>query len=175
VVAIVIAAAPVTGPTVARAPICEPPAAYEVPEPGNISRANRARLAPEVRAVAKRYGLEPALVDAVISAESGYDPAALSPAGAVGLMQLLPVTAAEYGVSDLCDPVANLEAGTRHLARLLRKYRNISHALAAYNAGEGAMGAHRRSITYLETRKYVIRVIKLYRQYRQAGAPSPSR
>jgi len=86
-------------------------------------------------------------VEAVIAAESGFNPAAVSADGAVGLMQLLPATATDYGGPDLCDPIANLEAGAAHLARLLRQYRNISHALAAYNAGEGTMQTQRRRVT----------------------------
>ncbi len=103
---------------------------------------------------------------AAIAAESAYNLAAVSADGAIGLMQLLPATAAEYGQVDLCDPVANVEVGTQHLARLLRRYRNISHALAAYNAGEAAMASQRRRVTYLETRKLVVRAIDYYWQYR---------
>ncbi len=140
---------------------------YETPPPGTISWENRKRLTPAIDRLARQYRVEPALVHAVIAAESGYNPRAVSPAGAIGLMQLLPATAREYGVEDLFDPIANLTAGTRHLSRLLRKYRNISHALAAYNAGEGAVKRYRRSVTYLETRKYVVRVIKYYWKFKQ--------
>jgi soluble lytic murein transglycosylase-like protein len=142
---------------------------YEVPSPGTLSHANRQRLAPQINRIAKAYRVEPALVDALISVESGYNPEAVSPDGAVGLMQLLPATAREYGVEtreDLLDPLVNVTTGTRHLSRLLGKYRNISHALAAYNAGEGAMQRQRRSVTYLETRKYVVRVIHYYWRYK---------
>jgi soluble lytic murein transglycosylase-like protein len=108
------------------------------------------------------------LVHALISAESGYDPKAISPAGAIGLMQLLPATANRYGVEQadaLFDPRTNLTAGIRHLKVLLKKYRNISHALAAYNAGEGAVDRQRRHIMYLESRKFVVRAIKFYWRY----------
>ena len=107
---------------------------------------------------------------ALIAAESGFNPVAVSPDGAIGLMQLMPVTAREYGEADLCDPVANLAAGTAHFARLLRQYRNISHALAAYNAGEGSMQKQRRRVTYLETRKFFVRAIDYYWRYR--GKPA---
>ena len=145
---------------------CELPSGYEVPAAGQVSSTNRRLLAPTVSRVAARYSLEPALVQAVIAAESAYNPAAVSPDGAIGLMQLLPATAAEYGEVDLCDPVANVEVGTQHLARLLRRYRNISHALAAYNAGEGTVANQRRRVTYLETRKFVVRAIDYYWQYK---------
>jgi soluble lytic murein transglycosylase-like protein len=81
-------------------------------------------------------------------------------------MQLLPATAAEYGEVDLCDPVANVEVGTQDLARLLRRYRNISHALAAFNAGEGTVASQHRRVTYLETRKFVVRAIDYCWQYK---------
>jgi soluble lytic murein transglycosylase-like protein len=139
---------------------------YKVPQPGEVSEANRRRLAPDIARVAKQHRIEPALVHALIAAESGFNPIAASPDGAIGLMQLMPVTAREYGEADLCDPVANLETGTAHFARLLRKYRNISHAIAAYNAGEGTMQSQRRRVTYLETRKFVVRAINFYWRYK---------
>ena len=154
-------------PLISRAtPTCELPAGYEIPQPGEISTANRRRLAGDVLRVARQHRLEPALVNAVIAAESGFNPVAVSVDGAVGLMQVLPTTAAGYGGVDLCDPVANLEVGATHLARLLRQYRNISHALAAYNAGEGSMQKQRRRVTYLETRKFVVRAIDYYWQFK---------
>jgi soluble lytic murein transglycosylase-like protein len=145
---------------------CAPPPGYEIPAPGMISTRNRQRLAPHVEKVARKHHLEPALVHAVITAESGYNPTARSADGAVGLMQVLPDTARDYADADLCDPLQNLDIGARHLSRLLYKYRNISHALAAYNAGEGTMQRQRRSVTYLETRKYVVRVIEYYQRYK---------
>jgi hypothetical protein len=100
---------------------------YETPPPGKISTVNRRRLTPLIRRIARKYGVEAALIHALISAESGYDPKAASASGAIGLMQLLPVTARRYGVehaSDLLDPRINLSVGTRHLKVLLKKYRN---------------------------------------------------
>jgi soluble lytic murein transglycosylase-like protein len=152
-------------PLATGAAACELPPGYEVPAAGQVSSANRRLLAPAVSRAAERYSVEPALVQAVIAAESAYNPAAVSADGAIGLMQLLPATAAEYGEVDLCDPAVNVEVGTQHLARLLRRYRNISHALAAYNAGEGTMASQRRRVTYLETRKFVVRAIDYYWQY----------
>jgi soluble lytic murein transglycosylase-like protein len=134
--------------------------------PGGVSTRNRALLAPHIARIAARHRVEPELVEALIAVESGFDPRAVSPRGAIGLMQLLPDTAQAYGVEDPLDPIANITAGTQHLRRLLGRYRNISHALAAYNAGEGAMDGASRQVTYLETRKFVIRVIRLYQNYR---------
>lgn len=145
---------------------CELPPGYEIPAAGQLSSANRKRLTPAVNRAAAQHSVEPALVHAVIAAESAFNPVAVSDDGAIGLMQLLPATAAEYGEVDLCDPVANVEVGTQHLARLLRRYRNISHALAAYNAGEGTMASQRRRVTYLETRKFVVRAIEYYWQFK---------
>ena len=153
-------------PLATGAAACELPPGYEAPAAGQVSSTNRRLLAPTVSRVAAQYSVEPALVQAVIAAESAYNPAAVSPDGAIGLMQLLPATAAEYGEVDLCDPVANVEVGTQDLARLLRRYRNISHALAAYNAGEGTVANQRRRVTYLETRKFVVRAIDYYWQYK---------
>jgi soluble lytic murein transglycosylase-like protein len=150
---------------------------YETPPPGQISVANKKRLTPLVERIAHAHGIQAALVHALISAESGYDPHAVSANGAIGLMQLLPVTARHYGVKDaddLFDPDVNVTAGTRHLKVLLKKYRNISHALAAYNAGEGAVDRQRRRISYLESRKFTVRVIKFYWQYKGGANPVAS-
>ena len=123
-----------------------------------------------INSVARRHGVDAALIRAVIKVESNFNPEAVSPAGAIGLMQLLPATAADYGVDSraaLFDPETNVVAGTLHLKRLLRKYKNISRALAAYNAGEGnALGFRRNGIS-VETRKYVVSVIRYYQEYRK--------
>jgi soluble lytic murein transglycosylase-like protein len=153
---------------------CALPGGYEVPRPGAVSTANRRAVSPVVDRAAQQQRLEPALVHAVIAAESGYNPVAVSEDGAIGLMQVLPATAADYRDADLCDPVVNVEVGTGHLARLLRKYRNISHALAAYNAGEGTMSSQRRRVTYVETRKFVIRAIAHYWQNKGVSQSLPA-
>ncbi len=132
--------------------------------------SHRQRYASLIDRTAKRYGVEAALVHALIKVESNYNPTAVSRAGAIGLMQLMPDTAAEYGVDsvdELYDPSVNVNTGTRHLKRLLKKYKNISHALAAYNAGEGSAVRFRRTGAYTETRKYVVRVIRYYQKYKQ--------
>lgn len=126
------------------------------------------------RAAAERYGLDPALVLAVVHVESGGEARAQSPKGAQGLMQLMPKTAAELGVTDRLDPAANLDGGSRYLDALLRKYRgDLRKALAAYNAGPGAVARHGGVPPYRETQEYVRRVLRRY----TAGPPpsSPSR
>lgn len=112
-----------------------------------------------VRRVAAHYGVDPRLVHAVIEVESAHDPGAVSPRGAVGLMQLMPSTAAEMGIHNLKDPHANIVAGVRHLRRLLDRYDgNVDLALAAYNAGAGAVSRYRGVPPFEETRRYIRRV-----------------
>jgi soluble lytic murein transglycosylase-like protein len=116
------------------------------------------------RTAAVRHGLDPDLVAAVVSVESGFRPEAVSPKGAVGLMQLMPKTAEALGVENALDPVQNLEGGARHLGQLLTLYGgDLTRALAAYNAGEGAVHRHGGVPPYRETRAYVKKVIERYR------------
>ena len=119
-----------------------------------------------IRGAASDHGVEPALVTAVIAAESNFDPAAVSSRGAQGLMQLMPATAADLGVRDVWDPDQNIRGGTAHLARLLGKYDDVSLALAAYNAGEGTVDRHGGVPPFDETQQYVQRVLGYYRTYR---------
>ena len=115
-------------------------------------------------AAARRHGLDPGLVLAVVSVESGFRPQAVSPRGAQGLMQLMPGTASSLGVADAFDPVQNLDGGTRHLGQLLTLYGgDLARALAAYNAGEGAVHRHGGVPPYRETRAYVKKVLERYR------------
>lgn len=117
--------------------------------------------------VARTYGLDSALLHAVISVESRYIPNAVSKAGAVGLMQLMPVTAKRYGVADALDPVQNLHGGAKCLRDLLKRFDNdVSLALAAYNAGENAVVRNGYRIPpYRETVDYVPKVLGFYRKY----------
>jgi soluble lytic murein transglycosylase-like protein len=115
-------------------------------------------------AAARRHGLDPELVLAVVSVESGFRPGAVSPKGAQGLMQLMPRTAASLGVEDSFDPAQNLDGGARHLGQLLTLYDgDLVKALAAYNAGEGAVHRHGGVPPYRETRAYVKKVLEQYR------------
>ena len=134
-------------------------------------KRNRARFTPLIQRVAKQTALHPELLHAVIRAESAYDPKAVSRAGAVGLMQLMPATARQYGVKDSTDPVQNVRAGATYLKLLLDNFgQNLSLALAAYNAGENAVKRHGNNIPpFPETRTYVKRVLAFYRQNSKAG------
>jgi soluble lytic murein transglycosylase-like protein len=115
--------------------------------------------------LAAREELPPALVKAVVRAESNFEPAAVSRAGARGLMQLMPATAAELGVEDAFDAEQNLQGGTRYLRAMLDRYGDWRHALAAYNAGPDAVDRHAGIPPYPETREYVERVLHYYRRY----------
>jgi len=118
---------------------------------------------------ARRHSLDPALVAAVVAVESGFRPDAVSPKGAQGLMQLMPATARYLGVKDSLDPVDNLDGGTRYLRGLLTRYNgDVNRALAAYNAGEGAVARHGGVPPYPETLAYVRKVL----QRVKAEAPS---
>jgi soluble lytic murein transglycosylase-like protein len=118
--------------------------------------------------VSRAYGLESALLHAVISVESRYNPKAVSKKGAVGLMQLMPQTAKRYGVADAFDPLQNLYGGAQYLKDLLQMFNNnLSLALAAYNAGEQAVVKHGNRIPpYGETQRYVPLVLDFYRRYK---------
>lgn len=121
-----------------------------------------------IREAAGLHRVDESLIRAVIHAESAYRPDAKSPKGAQGLMQLMPDTQRELGVVDPFDPVDNIEAGTRYLAGLLRRFGgDVTLASAAYNAGPGAVERHGGVPPYAETREYVRRVSILHRRYRQ--------
>ncbi|MEF8697733.1 MAG: lytic transglycosylase domain-containing protein [Candidatus Accumulibacter sp. UW20] len=119
------------------------------------------QLRPLIEHYARLHQVEPELVAAVVGVESGYNPRALSPRGAAGAMQLMPATAAHYGVTDRHDPAQNIEAGVRHLKYLLDQHQgNVPLALAAYNAGQGAVARHGGRIPpYRETLLYVPAVL----------------
>lgn len=125
---------------------------------------------PLVEHTAKKHAVDPELVDAVIRAESGYDPAAVSPKGAAGLMQLMPAAAREMGARNRFDLTENLEAGVKLLKRLRERYGDDRLALAAYNAGEGAVRKYNGVPPYRETAEYVRKVEAAYRQRRGAQA-----
>lgn len=118
-------------------------------------------LAALIVAAARRHHLDPELVRAVVSVESGFRPDAVSPKGAQGLMQLMPATARSLGVKDAFDPADNVDGGVRHLRALIDRYDgDVKRALAAYNAGEGAVARHGGIPPYPETRAYVSKVLQ---------------
>lgn len=128
----------------------------------------RARYAKHIREAARANKLDVALIHAVISAESGYNPLARSSKGAAGLMQLMPETAKRYGVKNRLDPAQNIHGGARYLRDLVRMFNNdLQLAVAAYNAGENAVVKYGNRIPpYRETMTYVPRVMTYYRKYR---------
>ncbi|MEM7195782.1 MAG: lytic transglycosylase domain-containing protein [Pseudomonadota bacterium] len=121
-----------------------------------------------IRLKADEFGLEPALLKAVIHVESAFNPEALSPKGALGLMQLMPATATRYGVYKRTDPVESLNGGGRYLRDLLAMFNfDTRLALAAYNAGENAVQRYNGIPPYRETEDYVEKVIALRDKYRK--------
>jgi hypothetical protein len=116
---------------------------------------------------ARKHGVDPDLVLAVISVESAFKKRAVSPKGAQGLMQLMPATARELGVTDAFDPAQNLDAGTRYLNELIRQFKgDLKLAIAAYNAGPNAVKRHRGVPPYRETRQHVQKVLERYKPQR---------
>ncbi|HEX9803537.1 MAG TPA: lytic transglycosylase domain-containing protein [Gammaproteobacteria bacterium] len=131
-------------------------------------RTHRKKYHAHIIAAARAFSLEPALIHAVISAESGYNPLARSPKGAKGLMQLMPGTAKRYGVENPLDPEQNIHGGAAYLSYLLKLFGNdLNLALAAYNAGEGTVMEYGNRIPpYRETKQYVPKVLSYYKKYK---------
>lgn len=119
----------------------------------------RVLFAPLVRTVAISIDLDPGLADALVTQESSYNPMALSSAGAMGLTQLMPATARAYGVRNPYDPTENVIAGLFHFRQLLRRYKDVRLALAAYHAGEPAVNAYKGVPPWPKTRDYVQRIL----------------
>jgi len=128
---------------------------------GETSTQGREQLTPLIEHYARLHEVPPELVAAVVRVESGFNSRAVSPKGATGAMQLMPATAARYGVTRLDDPAQNIEAGVRHLKDLLTRHQgDVALALAAYNAGQGAVARHGGRIPpYRETMLYVPAVL----------------
>ncbi|OBX84520.1 lytic transglycosylase domain-containing protein [Moraxella nonliquefaciens] len=123
---------------------------------------------------AHQYGVNPLLIKAIIKAESNYQANARSPKGALGLMQVLPTTAAQYSNYNLLNPKENITVGTRHFAYLMSKYQGQVHlALAAYNAGEGNVAKYGGVPPFTETRQYIIKVSKYYQGLRYGSSTNP--
>jgi len=159
-----ILALPITVPAAANG-------AAEVAREGSVS-LDRSELRQLINQVSLEYGVDPKLVDALVRVESSYDPRAVSRKGAMGLMQLMPDTADRLEVEDPFDPEENVRGGVKEFSRLVDRYAgNLQLALAAYNAGEGAVARYRGVPPYNETRNYVSRILTLYtgRPYRLAG------
>ncbi len=132
-------------------------------------RLNTNAYAAEIKAAAMAYGVEEAVVRAIIHAESAYRPHVQSNKGAQGLMQLIPATAKRFGVNDSFDPAQNINGGVQYLSWLMRRYKqDLTLAAAAYNAGEGAVDRYGGVPPYKETRLYVARVGQLAERYRKA-------
>ena len=129
-------------------------------------KKNKKKYTPIIEAAATKHGVDPKLVHAVIYAESAYNAKAISSAGAVGLMQLMPATARQYGANNRKDPKQNVFAGTRYLKYLLGLFNDdLALSVAAYNAGENAVKKYHNQIPpYSETQKYVKKVLQLYKK-----------
>ena len=121
-----------------------------------------------IKAACRKYSLDPALVKAVIHAESQFDPWAISPKGAIGLMQLDPITAKELGVKDPFNPKYNIDGGVRYLRDLLKSFEGDQHlALAAYNAGPARVYRHKGIPPFKDTRIYLARVFRYLAYYQK--------
>jgi len=128
-------------------------------------KQRRKKVEPIVARVANKHKLDPKLLHAIIQAESAYNHLAVSRAGAVGLMQLMPATAKQYGVTNRLDPVQSIEGGARYLKKLLEEFKSKDLAIAAYNAGEVAVHKYGNRIPpYKETTTYVKRVLSNYQR-----------
>jgi soluble lytic murein transglycosylase-like protein len=138
------------------APVAAASPANELEIPADIPTSGDKDLDRMIFEVGTREGVDPRFIHAVIWQESKYDVNARSHAGAQGLMQLMPATAKRFGCDDLSDPQANIEAGTKYLGWLLKRFSgNVELALAGYNAGEGAVDKYNGVPPYNETRNYV--------------------
>jgi hypothetical protein len=134
-------------------------------------RLDTSSFASEIHGASQLYGVDEAVVRAIIHAESAYHPNALSHAGAQGLMQLIPATASRFGVSNAFDPAQNIRGGVQYLAWLMKRYSSdLTLVAAAYNAGEGAVDRNGGVPPYSETQRYVQRVGQLADRYRTALA-----
>jgi hypothetical protein len=148
-------------------PYPEPPPQADAADPSQAPAGERGPRLKDtiytelIAAAAEAHGVDPILVQALIQVESNYQPRAKSSKGAMGLMQIMPATAREYRVRNAYDPKANLDAGIRRLKGLLDKFQVVDLALAAYNAGEGAVQKFKGIPPYRETQNYVSRILSI--------------
>ena len=148
--------------------------APDASSPAPLKAAPAAELERAVTRAAQQHHLHPALLLAVMKAESSFNPLVVSKAGAVGLMQLVPETAMRHGVQNLYDTNENVAGGARHLRYLLDRFHgNTRLALAAYNAGERKVDRYKQIPPYRETRHYVQKVLSYYRDYRKEASLVP--
>ncbi len=145
--------------------------AYDSTTPAAASGAGAgSTYTPLIERAAARYGLDPSLLSGLIEQESGFDPSASSSAGALGLTQLMPSTAASLGVAEPLNPAQSIEGGARYLSQLLHQFAgNTSDALAAYNAGPGAVEQYGGVPPYPETQQYVAKVLGYAASFSQSG------
>jgi soluble lytic murein transglycosylase-like protein len=143
---------------------------------GKVEAPKLDRHVKAFKAAAKRTGVEDAMLRAIAHAESDFDETAVSPKGAQGVMQLMPATAAELGVKDAFSAAQSIEGGARYLRMLLKRYKNDrTLAIAAYNAGPGAVARFGGVPPYAETQAYLEKVTALYERYKRALSPPPLR
>lgn len=151
-----------------RRAIAEQSSSFEVFRSLNDDVARRRQVdrlpyGAEIFRFAERFDVDPLLLAALVETESNFSAHAVSPRGAVGLVQLMPETALDYGVSDLEDPAANLELGARYLGEQIRRFDgNLELALSAYNAGPQSVSRHDGMPPYSETRRFVDKVLSIY-------------
>jgi soluble lytic murein transglycosylase-like protein len=139
-------------------------AAFSAPLAGARARQElRQQYDPIIQACARQFNVPADLIHSIIRAESAYDSAAVSPKGAVGLMQLMPETATQYGVADSFDPAENIKGGVKYLKDLIKLFNgNTAKVLGAYNAGQEALKKFHGIPPYAETREYIRRVMASY-------------
>ena len=162
---------PAATPTIDGYPSATPTtAAYDSATPAAASDDAGGAYAPLIEQAAARYGLDPSLLSGLIEQESGFDPTASSSAGALGLTQLMPATAASLGVGEPLNPAQSIEGGARYLSGLLHQFGgNTANALAAYNAGPGAVEQYGGVPPYPETQQYVAKVLDYAASFSQSG------
>jgi len=146
------------------------PTSIASPKPAALSRQD---LSDVINGAGERHQIDPDFINSVIRAESGFHQNAVSRKGAQGLMQLMPGTASQLGVSDPFDPHANVEGGTKYLRELLEKYNfDVPKALAAYNAGARRVDQYHGVPPYFETQAYIARIIRDFNRQKLAENPA---